>query len=139
MTRAEIQAALRPLVGTPFHHQGRQPGVGLDCIGVVVAVGRAVGMPIKDRTDYGGQPVSGLLQRELDAQWVRLPGIKHARPGDILLMRFAREPQHVAVLTDRRTIIHCYEHIGYCCEHRLAGVWQARIVRAYTWPGIEED
>ncbi len=27
-------AAARTCLGTPFHHQGRAPGVGLDCIGL---------------------------------------------------------------------------------------------------------
>ena len=29
-------AAARACLGTPFHHQGRMPGVGLDCIGLVI-------------------------------------------------------------------------------------------------------
>jgi cell wall-associated NlpC family hydrolase len=66
-TRAEITAAALALVGTPFHAQGRAPGVGLDCIGVVVCVARACGIPHQDREAYPMRP-NGELQGAMDAQ-----------------------------------------------------------------------
>jgi cell wall-associated NlpC family hydrolase len=43
MTAAEIIAAARACLGTPFRHQGRLPGIGLDCAGVALHVAQAVG------------------------------------------------------------------------------------------------
>jgi len=37
---AMIEAARR-CIGTPFHHQGRASGIGLDCIGLIVIALRA--------------------------------------------------------------------------------------------------
>ncbi|MBK8745664.1 MAG: peptidase P60, partial [Propionivibrio sp.] len=40
---AAILAAARACIGTPFVHQGRIPGLALDCAGLVVAVAQAIG------------------------------------------------------------------------------------------------
>ncbi len=36
MKREDFVRVARSYIGTPFHHQGRLPGVGLDCAGVIV-------------------------------------------------------------------------------------------------------
>lgn len=36
--RQQIVCSARKRIGTPFKHQGRKAGVGLDCIGLVVDV-----------------------------------------------------------------------------------------------------
>ena len=128
-------AAARACLGTPFRHQGRIPGRGLDCVGVVVHAARAAGFDLIDNTRYGRSPCRNMLQAALDAQ----PALCHVtdrQPGDILLMRFAGEPQHLAVLTDDNTIVHAYASIEKVCEQRLAQVWAARIVRAYRLTGL---
>ena len=51
-------------------------------------------------------------------------------------MRFAADPQHLAIYTGE-TIIHAYEAVGRCCEHRLSSMWKARIVRLYRFAGVE--
>lgn len=134
MTITDILAAARACVGTPFRHQGRLPGIGLDCAGVVIEVARAVGASPIDVSGYGRVPVNGQLEAALDAQ----PDLERVdrddrQPGDILLMRFAGEPQHLAVLTGAGTIIHSYEAPGRCCEHDLTAAWAARIVRVYRF------
>jgi len=52
MSADEILAAARACLGTPFLHQGRIPGVALDCAGLVVAVAQAIGADYVDRTGY---------------------------------------------------------------------------------------
>lgn len=133
----EIIAAARACIGTPFLHQGRIPGVALDCAGLLIAVAQAVGAEYQDVTGYGPNPSGGMLQAALDAQ----PGLgrvsANARaPGDLLLMRFSTEPQHLAVLTGE-TIIHAYSHVGTVCEHRLSSMWATRIVSVYRFRGAE--
>ncbi|MBK7357516.1 hypothetical protein [Propionivibrio sp.] len=55
--------------------------------------------------------------------------------GDILLIRFSGDPQHLAIFTGE-TIIHSYASVGAVCEHRMADVWAARIVCAYRFKGL---
>jgi len=42
--RDEIVRLSRAYIDTPFHHAARLPGVGLDCVGLLVCVARAVGI-----------------------------------------------------------------------------------------------
>lgn len=136
ITAADIIAAARACLGTPFVHQGRIPGVALDCAGLMVAVAQAIGAEYRDQAGYGRNPVNGLLEAALDDQPC-LEAVSPAsrQPGDILLMRFDSEPQHLAIFTGE-TIVHAYQHVGKVCEHRLARVWAARIVRVYRFRGI---
>lgn len=132
MSQAEkILTEARACIGTPFRHQGRIPGVGLDCAGLLVVVARAIGAEVRDVPAYGRNPAGGLLEATLDAQPC-LERVADRQPGDLLLMRFASAPQHLAVFAGD-TIIHSYQQVGQVCEHRLAGVWAARIVRAYRF------
>lgn len=138
MTADDIIAAARACLGTPFRHQGRIPGTGLDCAGVVVEVARAVGASPLDVSGYGRVPANGQLEATLDAQpdLQRILDLDARQPGDILLLRFAGEPQHLALLTADDTLIHSYEAVGRCCEHRLSSMWAARIVRVYRFLGV---
>ena len=139
MTADDILAAARQCLGTPFRHQGRLVGFGLDCAGLAVHVARQIGVGHLDVSGYGRTPASGQLERSLDSQpcLERVALIEDRLPGDLLLMRFASDPQHLAILTDQQTIIHAYETVGQCCEHRLSSVWASRIVRVYRFRGIE--
>lgn len=140
MTFELIVSAARTCLGTPFRHQGRIAGVGLDCAGVVVEVAKAIGSNPIDVSGYGRVPVNGQLESVLDTQTdlERVLDISTRRAGDILLLRFSGEPQHLAVLTDNNTIVHSYEAVGKCCEHRLSSVWAARIVRVYRFVGVTQ-
>ena len=138
MTADEIIAAARACIGTPFLHQGRQPGVGLDCAGVAVHVAGALGCELIDQAGYGRQPAHGMLEAMLDAQPC-LQGVTDdaAQAGDVLLMRFKGEPQHLAILAGE-TMIHAWEAPGLCCEHAIDAKWRARVVRAYRFIGVGE-
>ena len=115
------------MLGTPFRHQGRQPGVGLDCAGLIVCTCLELGIPVVDAEGYGRQPVRRTLEKHLGANFER---VKDMQPGDFLLMAFAEEPQHIAVYAGD-TIIHAYERIGKVVEHRFASVWRSRVRGIY--------
>lgn len=121
----------RECLGTPFKHQGRVNGRGLDCAGVLVHVMRRAGVPVIDSIGYPRMPVDNQITKILDAEPAleRLTD-KNYQPGDVLLMRFRHEPQHVAIFAGEN-IVHSYSAIGKVVEHRLSDVWRRRIVRGY--------
>lgn len=137
MTADDILVAARSCLGAPFRHQGRDPATGIDCAGLIVVVARSLGVPVADVSGYGVTPMCGQLEAALDAQshLSRLPERLLMRPGDVLLIRFAGEPQHLAVLGDG-TLIHCYETSGKCVEHDFPESWRRRVVAAYRFAGI---
>lgn len=140
--RAEIIAAARDAIGTPFRHQGRQPGRALDCAGLVVTVAERIGADYADQPTYSRRPSSGLLESVLDCQpcLVRI-AIDEIEAGDILLMKFAGDPQHLAIYAGHSEIyqdegiIHAYAQARKVCEHRMTEEWRSRIVRAYRFTG----
>lgn len=135
MTKDDVIAAARECLETPFAHQGRAVGTGLDCAGVLCHVASRLGVEYDAPENYPRQPYQGLLQAVLDRQ----PGLERVstpQPGDILLMRFKSDPQHLAVMTDVG-IVHAYESVKKCCEHRLDPAWRSRIVATYRFRGVE--
>lgn len=130
MAADEIIAAARAELGTPFVHQGRLPGKALDCAGLAVVVAshwHAVNEP----RAYGRSPHLGLLQQWVEAQDFLEPASK-PEAGHLMLMRFSKEPQHLAICAGE-TIIHSYSIVGKVVEHRFSDVWRARVVRAYRF------
>ncbi len=131
-----IIASARACLGTPFLHQGRIPGVALDCAGLVIAVAQAIGAECVDQDGYSRSPSHGLLECALDEQpCLERVEAMDRRPGDVLLIRFAGDPQHLAIHTGE-TIIHSFASVGRVCEHRLSSVWAARIVCACRFRGL---
>lgn len=128
MTPEDIILAARQTVGTPFHHGGRLPGVGLDCIGVVVCAAAACGLLHRDQAAYPLRP-NGQLRISLDAQLVSVP---EAMAGDVLLMTFGDEPHHVAIYTGL-TLIHAYASVRRCVEQPMVKAWWDRVRGIYRF------
>ena len=135
--RADIVAEARRWLGTPFVHQGRQLGVGVDCVGVVFGVAWALGLSDFDYRSYLPRPntdtMSALLREHLTPI-----AVSEARAGDVLHFVIAGRPQHVGLLTAPDTLLHAYQHVGRCVEHRLDDKWRARIRGAYQLPGVAD-
>lgn len=68
---------------------------------------------------------------------VRVPK-SQMRAGDILLMRFDGEPQHLALYTGEN-IIHSYETMGKVVEHALTDTWNRRITAVYRFAGVDHE
>lgn len=131
MTADRIIEHARECIGTPFVHQGRVVGRGLDCAGVLVHVLRSLGLPHTDKRGYPRTPYKGLLRSILESQPCLQPVPRaDAQAGDVLLMKFAREPQHVAILAGE-TIIHAYADGGKCVEHGFTDEWRRRVTDVF--------
>ena len=90
---ARVAVAARALVGVRFRAQGRDPALGLDCVGVAVVALRAGGVRVAVRGDYALRSARWNARDEL-AGLVRCDG---CAPGDVLLLRVDETQLHVAV------------------------------------------
>lgn len=136
-TPDDIITEARTWLGTPFRHQGRVRGLGVDCAGLVIGVGNALALFGGEHVDhraYGHSPHAGAMAQVLATHLDRVLG-DDLRPGDVLHMRFDAEPQHLAIYTGE-TIIHSYAVVRKCVEHRLDDVWRARIDSVWRYRGI---
>jgi NlpC/P60 family putative phage cell wall peptidase len=143
-TRADVVSAARGWVGTRWHHQASSKGVGADCIGLVVGVARELG--IYGAEEFAADPTIRGYGREPDptmllaacSRYLEPIHLPEARVGDILLLRFASEPQHFALIsqTNPDYMLHAYAQARRIVENRIDAVWRSRIVRAYGYRGI---
>jgi cell wall-associated NlpC family hydrolase len=132
-TNLDIIEAARTWKGVRWRHQGRNR-LGVDCIGLLRVVADQLGLiPGVDFDGYGRMP-DGRLRPELDKLLVRRVGPYQL--GDVLLMRFEKEPQHVAIVTDKG-IIHSAAQARKVVEHGMDAIWNSRVVAAYQWPEVE--
>jgi NlpC/P60 family putative phage cell wall peptidase len=139
MLAAEVVAEARSWLGTPWRHQAYLKGVGCDCAGLVRGVGNA--LALFDTRDgapgtevfkgYGRKPEPRKMLRALDRFMLRRRG--EPLPGSVLLLRFDRDPQHLAILTGEGTIVHALATVGKVVEHRLSPDWRARVVAAWEF------
>ena len=131
MARNDIYLAAKECIGTPFKHQGRVKGVGMDCVGVAAYALSKVGYAIQEVQGYGRRPNAGMLKSAIEAHsFLTRADAGDIQPGDVLLMRFGEDPQHVAI-AGSGTIVHAYAQVRKCCEHRLTDEWKGRIDGVY--------
>lgn len=135
ISRAQVIAAAREWLGVPFRHQGRTR-LGCDCAGFVGSVASSLGLiPSEWWEPYDGYPrmPDGSIQPILDSLMTRTD---EPRPGDVLLMRFRRDPQHLGFFTPG--LLHALRAgaVRSVVEHRLDDRWRSRIVQAYRLPGV---
>lgn len=141
MTVDDIIAAASECLDTPFRHQGRVVGLGLDCVGVLVHCAGRLGLPLDDRMGYARNPFDGQLDKALNAQpYLRRVSRADMHAGDVLSMRITKAPQHVAIhagkINGHDYIIHGSSEHGKVCMHRLCDIWGARVMHAYRFEGI---
>lgn len=138
----QIVGLARETLGTPYQHQQRINGVAMDCAGVPVYVARRLGMPVDDVLGYGRQPMPDEMRSVLAAHMVRVP-TESIQAGDVVWMRFRKEPQHLGIVGDYvfggLSLIHAYNGagLGEVIEHRLDEAWRGRIVAAWRFPGVD--
>lgn len=147
-TRSEVVAVARGWLDTPFKHQGRLPGVVLDCVGVSICLARHFGWPHEDARDYARRPSKeGLLERLL----LYLDFAPATKPGNTIVFDMIGTedekiwPMHVALRTERG-MLHAYSRArrsgdpraGFVVEQPIDGVWQRRIVAELQFRGLED-
>lgn len=134
MQRAEIVAAAREWLGTPYHHEGRVLGHGVDCIGLVLQVAIACGVEVDEQTGYARIPDESRLLAGLD-RYTNSIQLSEAQAGDIVAIPFIHKIRHLAILTNNG-MIHAYEPAGGVVEHAVSDRWRKQFARAYALPGV---
>jgi NlpC/P60 family putative phage cell wall peptidase len=136
--RDQIVAEARTWLGTPFRHQGRVKGVGVDCVGLAIGVASALGLADYKEIAYSRQPDPDVMKNQLDA-YLKPIDRSEVLPGDLYWIRFIH-PMHIAIATrvnGKDYMIHSYYNAKKCVEHRLNGEWKNRIVACYRFRGLD--
>lgn len=143
MRRAEIVAAAREWLGTPYHHQASLRGVGCDCLGLV----RGIWREFYGQEPEAPPPYSPNWAESLGQETLALAALRHltpvepqkARPGDVLLFRWrAHLPaKHCAVLSAADRIIHAHDGAAVA-EVAFTGWWRRHLSHAFSFPGATD-
>jgi len=131
---AAMVAAARTFLRVPYKHRGRSRA-GVDCIGLIACALQAVGRDIEDREAYSPAPQGDSLH-EAAAYHLGTPVPKDAmQPGDVVLLRWFKHPNHVALVTPYPygglALLHSFKASHEVIEHRLDDEWRSRIVGAW--------
>lgn len=99
---------------TPYHHQGRIKGVGVDCAMLLIEIYHHCGLiPNIDPRPY---PPDWHFNRDEERYltWVKQYAhpVDVPQPGDIALFQFGRCVSHGAIVVAWPTIIHAYLREG---------------------------
>lgn len=148
LIREQICAYARAQLGTPFSHMGRQPGLLLDCAGLLIVTGRACGLVPADFDvpPYKERPDGDSLVEFCDAYM----GTKLVNPAALpvgcgIIFRVARlgPPQHLGITYRHKYgglgVVHAANQNGgggRVIEHRLVFSPTLQFVSAYEFPGV---
>ncbi|MEM7568153.1 MAG: NlpC/P60 family protein [Pseudomonadota bacterium] len=124
-------AAARSCLGTRFRHQGRTPGRGLDCLGLIVVAAQAAGITMADQRAYSRQPNQADFQQYVAANAMALR--TQVAPGRIGVFDFGAGPQHVGLFTGAG-LIHAYAPARKVIEHGWRAPWPGHLSHIYAFP-----
>lgn len=138
---ADVVAAARAWIGTPYRHQASCHGAGADCLGLIRGVWRDL---------YGTEPETpppytpDWAERQGE-ETLGLAAGRHmkpvapdaAQPGDLLLFRMRRSgpAKHAAILSAEDRMIHAYSGHAVCVTP-LGPWWRQRLAFAFRFPGV---
>lgn len=154
VTPRQLIDQARSYLGTPYRNQGRDR-MGLDCGGLLLVVGRDLGLTELEHLGYSNSPDGETFERLLEENTDRLERKEDARPGDILAMDYGDGIQHTAIVTEtepRLKVIHAKRPIGRAragttgaagsrgvIEQYLHGYDMRGWVRSYRIRGLSRD
>lgn len=137
MIRDDIITAARTYIGTPFEWHQRLKGCGIDCPGLVICVGREVGVlaPDFDYQNYGNYPRNVI---DLMGTYADVIALADLQPGDMAVFKLRVDPTHIAFLSnfgDHQGLIHASLKNGVV-EHIFDLPWQSRLIGAFRYKGL---
>lgn len=146
VTRADVVSEARSWLGTSYVHQHRAKGVAVDCAGLVIGVMRELHLcaPDFDVTAYPRRPDGKTLLLLCD-RFMRRIHTQDLRPGNVLVLAFRAEPQHLGIVGDYLygglSLIHALgttDGKGSVVEWALTQRKGFRAVQAYSIIGVSD-
>lgn len=140
MNRSNVVSCARSMLGTPYHHQARLPGIGLDCIGLVICVARQCGLVPSnfEIPTYSRMPDGRLMPQA--GEYMTSIAQSEMQIADVVVLALDTEPQHFGILADYRhggfSIIHAANDAGKVIETRLMFHASFKFVAAFCLPGV---
>ena len=133
-----IVSKAREFLGTPYHHQGRVKGGGVDCAGLVICVAHELGLSAYDINNYPRKS-DGIELKQLFNKNAILTKKKDI--GNIILLQIKQVPQHCGIIgikDDFMTLIHACRKRKKVVEIELTQNYINQIVSIYKSPNLDK-
>jgi cell wall-associated NlpC family hydrolase len=136
--RQAVIAEARTWLGTPWHHEARVKGAGVDCAMLLAEVYERAG--IIEHVEVGHYPMDWHLHRDIERiveiveQYAHPTTDPHA--GDVVLFKFGRTFSHGGILVGENSeIIHAVRNVGVILDEwqRVDALSQREMVFYTTW------
>ena len=129
-----IVAEARTWLGVLWRHQGRTRA-GIDCVGLLVCVARALGLSDYDSTGYGRHAQGQSFVRHFQANMDGI-ALAAARPGDVLVFVDADVADGAATVLGQDDV--GLGDVGQRANHHVAAVVRLQFGRHGLEPRAEE-
>lgn len=130
-----VVAEAQTWIGTPFHHEARLKGVGVDCVMLLAEVYERAG--IVDHIMVPHYPPDWHMHHDAEKYTDNLP--VYARqiegpplPGDIAVFRFGRTFSHGTIVVEWPRLIHAYWAVGVVWGDATLNPLKNRVVRFFS-------
>lgn len=142
MERADIVAAARSWIGTPYVHQQSLKGAGCDCLGLIRGVWRDVVGDEPERPpayspDWAEANGCETLLAAAARHLKPVPFDQGWAPGDVLMFRWRPNlpVKHCAIASTFVSVIHAYQ--GHAVqEDPLPRAWYRQLAAIFKFPGV---
>ncbi len=133
---AQVVAAARTWLGTPYRHQASLQHVGCDCLGLLRGVWREV---IGPEPEMAGPYAPGWAEASGDERLVgaamrHMTPVQEVSAGVVLIFRWrdASPAKHIGIATSPDTFIHAQD--GACvCEVTLSPWWRRHLAGIFAF------
>lgn len=138
--RSAIVAEARRWLKTPWHHEARVCGVGVDCGQLLIGVYSAVGLV--EEFDVPAYPADWHLHRDetrfLDQLLEHADPVDQPLPGDICMFQYGRHAAHGSIVVEWPLIIHAWRDEGMVVLSNVEhGPLEERVAGFYRMKGVE--
>ena len=138
MDKQQIINVARSWLYTPWKHNQKIKGVGVDCVNFLVAIAEEVKYPIEPIPEnYARLPKTLEIKEYLDNNFIARPKEDWCdlEATNILLLEIDGRLCHVAMATSPTTMIHANQRLGRVAEHAIDGIWSNKIRGVYRLLG----
>lgn len=141
ITRRMVVSKAQEFVGTPYHHQGRIKGIGIDCCGLIIQVAKELKISNYDIDNYSSRGNGETFLKAFDENCLKRENLVEAA---IVIFSLGRYPAHCGILNFSGTdfeIIHAANDpcINRVVCHRLDKSLEQRIVAIYDYPCFQQE